>query len=264
VVVAPALGHAVHVEVEGLDPGRHYWYRFRAGGHLSQVGRTKTCADPRIPLGRLALAFVSCQNFERGYYTAYRHLAEEDLDVVLHLGDHQRGWLLDGLDHSQARWNVLAQQVVMAELDLHPGARPLLVQRRLGRPRRRPRPHPPVPLGAPAGQPDRAHPRHPRLPGQRPAAPGPRCRLPGGGDPAGRHLDQLRGQQEHRLPQAPRGHPHIRFFESRLRGYTRCTVIRERWYADLRVVDTIERRGAPVRTPATYVVENDRPGAEQV
>jgi alkaline phosphatase D len=37
------------------------------------------------------------------------------------LGSHQRRWLLDGLDRSQARWNVLAQQVVMAELDLHPG-----------------------------------------------------------------------------------------------------------------------------------------------
>jgi alkaline phosphatase D len=35
------------------------------------------------------------------------------------LGSHQRRWLLDGLDRSQARWNVLAQQVVMAELDLH-------------------------------------------------------------------------------------------------------------------------------------------------
>jgi alkaline phosphatase D len=61
-----------------------------------------------------------------------------------------------------------------------------------------------------------------------------------------------------------RDNPHVRFFESRLRGYTRCTVIRERWYADLRVVDTVERPGAPVRTLASWVVENRRPGAEQV
>ena len=46
--------------------------------------------------------------------------------------------------------------------------------------------------------------------------------------------------------------PHIRFFESRLRGYTRYTVLRQRWYADPRVVNTVERPGAPVRTsPAT-------------
>ena len=61
-----------------------------------------------------------------------------------------------------------------------------------------------------------------------------------------------------------RDNPHVRFFESRLRGYTRCTVLRERWYADLRVVDTVERPGAPVRTLASWVVENRRPGAEQV
>ena len=88
VVAAPATGHAVHVEVDGLAPGRHYWYRFRAGGHLSRLGRTKTCAHPGTPLERLALAFVCCQSWESGYYTAYRHLAEEDLDVVLHLGDY--------------------------------------------------------------------------------------------------------------------------------------------------------------------------------
>ena len=31
-----------------------------------------------------------CQNYEHGYYTAYRHLAEQDLDVVVRLGivDH--------------------------------------------------------------------------------------------------------------------------------------------------------------------------------
>jgi len=61
-----------------------------------------------------------------------------------------------------------------------------------------------------------------------------------------------------------RDNPHVRFFESRLRGYTRCTVIRDRWYADLRVVDTVERRGGQVRTLARFVVENDRPGAELV
>ena len=58
--------------------------------------------------------------------------------------------------------------------------------------------------------------------------------------------------------------PHIRFFESRLRGSTGCTVLRQRWYADLRVVNTVERPGAPVRTLARYVVETGRPGAEQV
>jgi len=33
-------------------------------------------------------AFASCQHYERGYYTAYRHMAREDLDLVVHLGDY--------------------------------------------------------------------------------------------------------------------------------------------------------------------------------
>jgi hypothetical protein len=41
----------------------------------------------------------------------------------------------------------------------------------------------------------------------------------------------------------------IHFFESRLRGYTRRAVIRERWYADLRVVDT-SSGAAPLSGPS--------------
>ncbi|HDS1577841.1 TPA: PhoD-like phosphatase N-terminal domain-containing protein, partial [Stenotrophomonas maltophilia] len=38
----PELGHAVHVELDGLAPGRPYWYRFSVGGHASAVGCTRT------------------------------------------------------------------------------------------------------------------------------------------------------------------------------------------------------------------------------
>lgn len=37
---------------------------------------------------RLRFAFASCQNFESGHYTAYAHMAREDLDLVVHLGDY--------------------------------------------------------------------------------------------------------------------------------------------------------------------------------
>src|SRR6185295_16144324 len=33
------------------------------------------------------------------------------------MGAEQRGWLLRGLDRSQARWNVIPQQVMMANVD---------------------------------------------------------------------------------------------------------------------------------------------------
>ena len=38
----PQLGHSVHVEVDGLEPDRWYWYRFRAGDAESPIGRTRT------------------------------------------------------------------------------------------------------------------------------------------------------------------------------------------------------------------------------
>ena len=87
-VATPDLAHSVHVEVAGLQPARWYWYRFTAGAHESPVGRTRTAPDPRRANDRLAFAFVSCQHYETGYYTAYKHIAEEDLDLVVHLGDY--------------------------------------------------------------------------------------------------------------------------------------------------------------------------------
>ncbi|MFF3394406.1 alkaline phosphatase D family protein [Streptomyces sp. NPDC002669] len=84
----PELAHSVHVEVSGLQPGRHYYYRFRAGGVHSPVGRTRTAPPPHSRPRELDFAFVSCQAWFEGFYTAYRHLAEEDVDLVLHLGDY--------------------------------------------------------------------------------------------------------------------------------------------------------------------------------
>jgi alkaline phosphatase D len=84
----PDLGHSVHVDVRGLEPARWYWYQFRAGSHVSRVGRTRTAPDPRSPLGKLSFAFASCQHYETGYFTAYRHMAAEELDLVIHLGDY--------------------------------------------------------------------------------------------------------------------------------------------------------------------------------
>jgi alkaline phosphatase D len=82
------LGHSIHAEVDRLRPGRHYWYRFIAGGEVSATGRTRTAPPAGEPLDRLRFAFVSCQNYEQGYFTAYRRIAEEDLDLVVHLGDY--------------------------------------------------------------------------------------------------------------------------------------------------------------------------------
>src|SRR5688572_18841699 len=84
----PQWAHSVHAEVTGLEPARSYFYRFHAGGAVSPIGRTRTAPAPNAPADRLRLAYASCQAYEHGYYTAYRHMAAEDLDLVVHLGDY--------------------------------------------------------------------------------------------------------------------------------------------------------------------------------
>jgi alkaline phosphatase D len=83
-----ADAHSVHVVAGGLLPDSDYWYRFRARGHLSPVGRTRTAPSPGAGGRDLVMAFASCAHYEAGYYTAYRHLAADRPDLVLHLGDY--------------------------------------------------------------------------------------------------------------------------------------------------------------------------------
>jgi alkaline phosphatase D len=416
VLASPASAHSVHVQVEGLEPGRHYWYRFRAAGQLSRLGRTRTSPDPNRPLARLDLAAVSCQSWEAGYYTAYRHLADDEVDVVLHLGDYiyenaprpgrprihpggeatdlagyrvrhalyktdpdlqaaharhpfvvtfddhevannhagrhpaqagdpraflrrraaayraawehlplrrpphgasmplyrrlqfgdlaeinlldtrqyrddqpcdadgrivvacpergdprrtilgaeQRRWLLRGLDRSTARWNVLAQQVVMAEVDVHPGpgrswARDAwdgyaADRDRLLRFLWRRQPANPLVL---TGDIHAYMVNDLRLSNRRPGSPVVASELVGTSISSGAGSYQA-------FRKRLADNPHVRFFDNRLRGYLRCTVIRQRWYAHLRVVDTVERPGAGIRTLASFVVEDGHPGAQRV
>lgn len=79
--------HAVHVPVTGLDPASPYHYRFRCGDAVSPTGRTRTLPDSRTLPGRFRIAVSSCQLFETGHYAAHRHLADEDVDLVVWLGD---------------------------------------------------------------------------------------------------------------------------------------------------------------------------------
>lgn len=84
----PELGHSVHVEVQGLQPARWYWYRFLLDTAASPIGRTRTTPLVSANNAQLNFAFASCQHYETGYYTAYQHLAADDLDLVVHLGDY--------------------------------------------------------------------------------------------------------------------------------------------------------------------------------
>jgi alkaline phosphatase D len=83
-----AFGWSVHADVTGLQPGRPYWYRFMCGDAVSRVGRAMTSVAAATPLERMRFGFVSCANYEQGYFSAYRHLADENPDMVLYLGDY--------------------------------------------------------------------------------------------------------------------------------------------------------------------------------
>jgi alkaline phosphatase D len=84
----PQLGHSVHVEVDGLEPHRRYFFRFHAGDATSPVGRTKTAPTFDALPDVLRFAFTSCQHYEVGYFNGYPHMQREDLDLVVHLGDY--------------------------------------------------------------------------------------------------------------------------------------------------------------------------------
>jgi alkaline phosphatase D len=83
--------HCVKTRVDGLTPGTLYYYRFsyeNAGSTVrSRTGRTKTAPADDADVN-VRFAVVSCQDYAGKYYHAYRHLAEQDLDVIVHLGDY--------------------------------------------------------------------------------------------------------------------------------------------------------------------------------
>jgi alkaline phosphatase D len=84
----PEFAHSIHLELTGLKPEHDYWYRFTAGGKRSPIGRTRTAPAPQTKLRRLRVAVASCQKYENGYYNAYRHMLDDNLDLIVHVGDY--------------------------------------------------------------------------------------------------------------------------------------------------------------------------------
>lgn len=98
----------VRAFVDGLAPDTWYYYRFLgAEDSTSRTGRTRT-APAEGQARNVKFAFVSCQNFEQGYFGSWARMIEDDrlapeperIQFVLHLGDfiYERCWptRLDG------------------------------------------------------------------------------------------------------------------------------------------------------------------------
>ena len=84
----PSRGFSVHVQAQGLQPGRDYWYRFTCGAAASRVGHTRTAPALDADARRLRLALASCQHYEQGFFAAHREIAARDIDAVLFVGDY--------------------------------------------------------------------------------------------------------------------------------------------------------------------------------
>ncbi|OKH26788.1 alkaline phosphatase [Hydrococcus rivularis NIES-593] len=423
VSATPEWAHSVRVVVEGLESDRWYWYQFRTGNEVSPVGRTRTCPAPTASSERLSFAFASCQNYEHGYFNAYRHMSEEEIDFVIHLGDYiyegggaprpddvrshgspepmdlegyrrhyalyrsdrdlqeahrlfpfictwddhevdndyanlesqdfdeiaafakrraaayqayyehlpfrpasrpqgdrmqlyrrfswgnlalfhvldtrqyrddqacdengdgggqvvecqerlaearsllgqpQEQWLLDGLTNSSAHWDIIAQQYLVAQLKQQKDGREgywsdgwdgyAANRKRILDHIAQQRPSNPIFIGGDIHsfwvselKPDF----------QDPASPTVACEFVGTSISSnGVPYEQFASV----LPE----NPHIKFFESRLRGYVKCAVSRQEWRSDLRVVDTVKQQDSKVSTLATFIVEDGNPQVRQL
>ena len=76
--------YTLKVDAQGLQPATTYYYQFITGPHKSIVGRTRTAPAADAQNGHFSLAFAACQQYEQGWYSAYRDMAARDLDLVVH------------------------------------------------------------------------------------------------------------------------------------------------------------------------------------
>lgn len=83
-----AHDYTVKVDLdERLDPDRRYLYRFVYDGVASRTGRCRTLPRPDDSPESIRFAVLACQNYLNGYFPAYHHVAQEDVDFIVHLGD---------------------------------------------------------------------------------------------------------------------------------------------------------------------------------
>jgi alkaline phosphatase D len=181
------------------------------------------------------------------------------------MGREQEKWLTEGLDRSNARWNVLANQVPMAPVDNEPGDAAsysmdrwdgyVAARARVMEFLNRRQPSNPVVLTGDIHSNWVAE-----LKADFDVAESPTVgiefittSLSSGGDGADTSEFGRRALE---------ANPHMRFFNNQ-RGYVRCTVTPDAWRADYRVLAYVTRPGSPVTTRASFVVEAGRPGVQR-
>jgi alkaline phosphatase D len=188
-----------------------------------------------------------------------------DPDVTI-TGDRQERWLLGGLDRSHARWNVIAQQVMMGELkhdaeggrywqdswDGYPGQRARVLQAIADA-----RVVNPVVI---SGDWHSTFVHDLKVDFDDPDAPTVATEFVGTSISTNGDVPVYGPYYGPMIP----FNPNIKFFDGDRRGYVLCTLDHEQWRTDLRMVTTVSTPDAPVYTLASFVVEDGVPGAQQV
>lgn len=95
----PKRDFTITVDVDGkLSPDNRYHYRFVHDGNASGIGRCRTLPKPDASPDSLMLAVASCNHYLQGYFGAFAHIADEDADFLVHLGDFIYEVGGDGID----------------------------------------------------------------------------------------------------------------------------------------------------------------------
>ena len=77
----PARARAFRPRRSGWPgPGRDYFYQFDLRDEESPIGHFRTAPAPHELVRQMRFAFITCQDWPSGYYTAYRDMLRSDLD----------------------------------------------------------------------------------------------------------------------------------------------------------------------------------------
>jgi alkaline phosphatase D len=177
------------------------------------------------------------------------------------LGAAQEQWLEAQLAASRARWNFIVQQTPMAQFDQKPGPGRSawtdgwdgypLARRKILNALLEKKAANPVVLG---GDVHSFNVNHLKLDFDDPKSPVVASEF------VGTSITSQAWAQE-RLAPLLADNPHMTFTDSRFRGYTRFDLSRDRLGADLRAMESVQKREAACNTLASFAVEDGKPGA---
>jgi alkaline phosphatase D len=222
-----------------------------------------------IPYGRLAQFFVLDTRQYRtdqpcGDGTKAPCPEEMRADGTL-LGARQREWLFKGLQHSPGAWNVLAQQVMMARVDMRVGPEVSVShdqwpgyevdRRRVLRFLHDQRVQNTVVLTGDihTNWANDLITDFDQLDSKVVASEFVGTSISSGGDG---------GKNEPRAKTLMSENPFVKFHNAE-RGYVTCKVTPKEWRSDYRMVDFVTRPGAPIGTRASFTIESGRAGLQK-